>query len=124
MHEGKIKNLIYNHHDDVDGWKLHDGTLVHFPPHIGHELCLWIGEEDQVFIEGEFYTNRNGDQVLFPHYIESQGWSLSFEQKRPHHPPGPESHESARQDKNDITNADLMRELKKIRRMLETLVGP
>ena len=42
MLDGKINQLLYNHHDDVDGWRLQDGTLVHFPPHIGEQLGEWI----------------------------------------------------------------------------------
>ena len=117
MLKSTIKKLIYNHHDDVDGWQLHDGTLVHFPPHIGEQLGEWIGEGDKVFLEGESHVNRNGDEVFFPTYVESQGWSLTFDQKKPHHRNGPE--DPPAHDGPQVSNEDLMQELFKIRRMIE-----
>ena len=120
MVNGTIKGLLYNDHDDVDGWQLHDGTLVHFQPHIGKQLGEWIGEGDEVTLEGESHANRDGYEVLFPTYIESQGWSLAFEQKEQRHKRGPdvrpprENHEQSR-----VSKMDIMRELLRIRRLIE-----
>ena len=117
MLNSTIKRLIFNHHDDVDGWQLHDGTLVHFPPHIGEQLGEWIGEGDEVTLEGECHANRNGDEVLYPTYVESQGWSLTVDQKKPRHRNGPE--DPPAHDGLQVSNEDIMRELLKIRRMIE-----
>lgn len=120
MRTSKIEQLIYNHNDDLDGWRLIDGTLVHFPPHIGEQLSEWIDLGDEVSLEGESRGNRNGVEVVFPTYIESQGWSLSFEQKKPHPrkgfdaPSPPPKHEDER-----VSNEDIMRELVKLRRLIE-----
>ena len=119
MQTSKIERLIYNHNDDLDGWRLVDGTLVHFPPHIGQQLAEWIGLGDEVSLEGESRVNRNGDEVVFANYIESQGWSLRFDQKKPPPrnpedtapPPEPFGHR--------VSNEDIMRELQKIRRLIE-----
>ena len=119
MLKSTIKRLIYNHHDDVDGWQLHDGTLVHFPPHIGEQLGQWIGEGDEVALQGECHANRNGDEVLFPTYVESQGWSLTFDQKKPRHRNGLDDQHPPDHDAPPVTNEDIMRELSKIRRMIE-----
>ena len=69
----------------------------------------WIGEGDRVTLEGDKRTNRNGDEVVFPAYIESQGWSLTLEEKKP----------PRRHDDPEVTNADIMRELSKIRQLIE-----
>lgn len=119
MLKGTINKLLYNHHDDVDGWRLHDGTLVHFPPHIGRQLGEWIGEEDEVSIEGESHANRNGDEVLFPTYVESQGWSLTFDQKKPRYGNSPDDLPPPPHDGPHVSNEEIMRELLKIRRMIE-----
>lgn len=119
MLKGKITKLIYNPHDDMDGWQLHDGTLVHFPPHIGEELAEWISEGDEVFLEGESHLNRNGDEVLFAKYVESQGWSLTFDQKVPHHRSDPGKRGSPKHVLSDVSNADIMRELIEIRKLIE-----
>ena len=119
MLESKINKLIYNHHDDVDGWLLETGLLVHFPPHVGHELCKWIDVGDQVSLEGDSRTNRNGDKILFPTYIESQGWSLTFEQKKPHDSKGPQDKLAERPNGSEITNADIMRELLEVKQLLK-----
>jgi len=119
MLEGKIKKLLYNHHEDVDGWQLQDGTLVHFPPHIGKQLGEWIEVGDDVSLDGECHTNRNGDEVLFPTYIESQGWSLTFDQKKPHDRKDPGDKRSPERRMQPVSNKDIMLELKKIRRLIE-----
>jgi hypothetical protein len=117
MLKGTIAKLIYNHHDDVDGWQLHDGTLVHFPPHIGKELGEWISEGDKVALEGERHENRNGEEILFAKYVESQGWSLSFEQKVPDHRNQSVKHNSPKH--SSVSNEDIMRELFAIRQLIE-----
>lgn len=120
MRTSKIEQLIYNHNDDMDGWRLLGGTLIHFPPHIGEQLAEWIDLGDEVSFEGESRVNRNGVEVVFPTYIESQGWWLSFEQKKPHPrkgleapPPQPPDHDKR------VSNEDIMRELVKLRRLIE-----
>jgi hypothetical protein len=124
MRTSKVVRLIYNHNDDLDGWQLLDGTLIHFPPHVGAQLAEWINLGDEVFLEGESRVNRNGVEVVFPTYIESQGWSLSFDQKRPppprgsQAPPPPPEHEALR-----VSNEDIMRELLKLRRLIENRLG-
>ena len=124
MRNGKIAQLIYNHNDDLDGWQLLDGTLIHFPPHIGEQLAEWIDLGDEVSLEGESRVNRNGVEVVLPTYIESQGWSLSFDQKKPQHrkgsggPPPPPEHDDPR-----VSNEDIMRELVKLRRLIENRLG-
>ncbi len=119
MLDGTIKKLIYNHHDDVDGWQLHDGTLVHFPPHIGEQLSEWIGEGDEVTLEGDRRSNRDGDEVIFPSYIESQGWSLTFDQKKPQQRKGPDDKHPPEHQGSQVSNEDIMRELMKLRRLME-----
>jgi hypothetical protein len=116
MRTSKIEQLIYNHNDDLDGWQLLDGTLIHFPPHIGEQLAEWIDLGDEVSLKGESRVNRNGVEVVFPTYIESQGWSLSFDQKKSP-PPPPE------RDDAHVSNEDIMRELVKLRRLMENRLG-
>jgi hypothetical protein len=119
MFHAKIKELLFNHHDDLDGWELQDGTMVHFPPHVGEQLGEWIGEGDEVYLEGETRTNRHGVEVLFPTYVESQGWSLTLEQSKPkphkkhddRHPHEPKS--------SHVSNEQIMRELRAIRSLIE-----
>ena len=119
MLDGKIKKLIYNHHDDVDGWQLQNGTLVHFPPHIGEQLGEWIDVGDEVTLEGERHINRNGDEVLFPTYIECQGWSLTFDRRKAHDRKDPGDTHPPERHTPHVSNEDIMRELKKIRRLIE-----
>jgi hypothetical protein len=119
MFHAKIKELLFNHRDDVDGWRLQDGTLVHFPPHIGNELGEWIREGDVVYLDGDTRINRSGDKVIFPTYVESQGWSLAFEQGKPkprkeHDEPQPDASATLQ-----VTNEQIMHELKEIRRLIE-----
>lgn len=119
MLDGRIKKLIYNDHGDADGWQLQDGTWVHFPPHIGEQLCEWIDVGDEVKLTGEYNTNRNGDEVFFPAYIESQGWSLTFDQKKPHGGKGSGAMHPPERQMPHISNEDIMRELKKIQRLIK-----
>lgn len=116
---GTVQKLIYNHHDDLDGWVLQDGTLVHFPPHIGEELSEWIDVGDDVELTGELRKNRNGEQVIFPEQIQSQGWILEFEQKKPRPRDDDNRHAPKRSDK-PVTNEEILRELKVIREILES----
>ncbi len=117
---GNVKKLVYNHHDDVDGWQLDDGTFIHFPPHIGHELGEWIGEGDEVSVVGESFQNRNGETVLYPTYIESQGWSLTFEQKGHRSAkPGQERPARRHEERSHVTNEDIMHELLSIKKLIE-----
>ena len=119
MIEGKVKKFIFNHHDDVDGWQLADGMLVHFPPHIGHELGEWIGEGDKVYLEGNHQLNRDGESVLFPTYVESQGWCIAFDQKRPRPPKDSWDESPEKQSETKVSNEDIKRELLHIRSMIE-----
>jgi hypothetical protein len=119
MRTSKIERLIYNHNDDLDGWQLQDGTFVHFPPHIGKQLAEWIDLGDEVSLEGDSRVNRNGDKVVFPTYIESQGWSLSFDQKKPHPRKSPDAPPPPEHDDAHVTNEDIMQELLKLRRLIE-----
>jgi hypothetical protein len=119
MLAGTITRLLYNHNDDVDGWQLDDGSLVHFPPHIGEQLSEWIGEGDEVTLEGDRRSNRNGDEVIFPSYIESQGWSLTFDQHKSHPRKGQDDKPPPEHEDSHVSNQDIMRELIKLRRLIE-----
>jgi hypothetical protein len=121
--QAEIESLLYNHHDDVDGWRLNDGTIVHFPPHIGDQLCEWISEGDEVYVEGTVRNNRIGQRVIFPTYIESKGWSLTWDDQAAEPPPprpprGPHVQEEDPGHER-VTNEDLLQELRKIRRLIE-----
>jgi hypothetical protein len=125
MIQGEIDEILYNDHEDADGWRLTDGTLVHFPVEVGEELGLWIDEGDEVEMEGESRIDRSGDLVFFPNYIESQGWSLTFDQHLP--PPmrsgKPSDRSQLHEHEAPVTNEDIMRELIRIRKMLEKWNG-
>ena len=128
MIEGRVRRLIYNAREDVDGWELEGGELIHFPPHIGEQLGEWIDVKNHVCIEGEWRTNRDGIEMLYAHYVESQGWVLEFE---PPPAKGPPPRRQSASDKrpaddslNHPTNAEIMQELKAIRRMIEALRQP
>ena len=49
---GTVSRFVINPEGDVDGFLLADGSLVHFPPHMGSQLVSVIHQGDAVRIAG------------------------------------------------------------------------
>jgi hypothetical protein len=49
---GMVSRFVINPEGDVDGFLLADGSLVHFPPHMGSQLVSVIHQGDAVRIAG------------------------------------------------------------------------
>lgn len=49
---GEVKVVLLNHHGDIDGFLLGDGTRVKFPPHIGASLAVIAKPGQRVSVIG------------------------------------------------------------------------
>lgn len=114
---GKVIEYARNPHGDVDGLTLKDGTVVKFPPHQARELLDLVAIGDKVTIEGRRHVTPRGEIHLHADQIEANGQAITREGPK-HGPKGPK-HGPGAFDDNGPTNADLLRELKAIRQLLE-----
>ncbi len=114
---GKVTEYARNPHGDVDGLILKDGTEVKFPPHQSRALQDLVAIGDKVTIEGRRHVTPRGDVHLHADQIEAHGQTIEREGPR-HGPKGPK-HGPGAAEHDGPTNADLLRELKAIRQLLE-----
>lgn len=116
---GEVTDYARNPHGEVDGLMLKDGTEVKFPPHQSRELQEFVAVGDQVRIEGRRHVTPKGDIHLHADLVEADGQTI--EREGPGHGPknGPKAGPREREPQNGPTNADLLRELKAIRQLLE-----
>jgi len=117
---GKVKELIRNPKEDVDGLRLEDGTEVKFPPHLGKQLEELVKPGEEVRVEGRRHETPKGDVHLHADRIVAVATDKEVVRDKPHGPPGhgkdgPGPHGP----KPGATNDDLLRELKAIRKLLE-----
>jgi hypothetical protein len=119
---GTIADFTSNHHGDVDGLLLADDTEVKFPPHLGEQLQSIVKVGDKIEIEGRRHVTPHGDIHLHADQITAPGgktWSRDeFAGRRP---APPEPTVNGRDRAPQPTNAEVMKELTAIRRMLEDL---
>jgi len=111
--EAVVSEFLYNHHDDIDGWKLSDGHLIHFPPHVGVALCEWIGIGDNVYVEGHHKTLRDERKIVNANYVESQGWKLDWRDDA-------NKHGKHAVNQTDHVLSQILIELTAIRQLLES----
>lgn len=117
---GKVTEYAQNPHGDVDGLILKDGTVVKFPPHQSQELQKLVAIGDKVTIEGRRHVTPRGDVHLHADRIEAGGQTL--EREGPKHGPKGPKHGPGAFEQDGPTNAELLRELKAIRQLLEKQV--
>jgi hypothetical protein len=117
---GKIKAFARNPHGDMDGLVLEDGTEVQFGPKNGAKVQEFAEIGAEVQLKGHAHQTPNGE---VRRHVESitlaaTGKTLVLEErKKPRPGAGPEQ-PAARGDES-ATNAELLRELRAIRKLLE-----
>lgn len=116
---GEVTEYARNPHGDVDGLVLKDGTEVKFPPHQSRELQDAVAIGDRVRIEGRRHVTPKGDVHLHADSIEARGQTIEREGPKHGPRPGPKGGPRQFEQDNGPTNADLLRELKAIRQLLE-----
>jgi translation initiation factor IF-1 len=114
---GKVKEFARNAHDDVDGLVLSDDVEVKFPPHLGEKLEALVKIGDEVQIEGRRHETPHGEIHLHADRITATASGKSLERDKPKKHPAP--HDGARDRPERVTNEEILRELKAIRRLLE-----
>ena len=67
---GKVQDFRTNHHDEVDGFLLDDGTVVRFPAQIASEIEGGIERGDEVRIVGAHHETTHGEIQLRASFIE------------------------------------------------------
>ena len=67
---GKVQDFRTNHHEEVDGFSLVDGTVVRFPAQIASEIDGRISRGDEVRIVGAHHETSRGDIQLRASVIE------------------------------------------------------
>jgi hypothetical protein len=64
MRSGTVKEFMKNDHLDTDGIRMDDGTIVHFPPHIGRKVVQTFNVGDTIKVEGRNETRPEGEVVF------------------------------------------------------------
>lgn len=86
---GKVKELLRNDRNDIDGLSLEGGKEIHFPPHMGASVAKFLKPGDEIKVLGAKVTRPRGEIVFEITQIENQGKTLTID--RPHPPGGPGS---------------------------------
>jgi hypothetical protein len=120
--EGLVTEYARNPRGDIDGLILKDGTVVRFPPHQSREIQELIALGDTVTIQGRRHVTPRGENILHADRIEAHGKTIEREgpKRGPEKPKGGPNAPG----REGPTNADLMRELKAIRQLLEKQSRP
>lgn len=86
MHHGIVKSFRKNHHQDIDGVLLEDGTDVRFPPHIGRQVKVAIKIGDAIKIDGQTKTKPRAEIVLEARRIQTRNEVIEIPRPKAHHP--------------------------------------
>lgn len=86
---GKLQRFLLNPHGDVDGLLLEDGTQVHTPPHLSHELLHKLGPGDAVTVHG--VKPRHADLIVAVAIDIANGERIA-DHGPPHHEPPHHKH--------------------------------
>lgn len=118
---GTVAEFTTNHHGDVDGLLLSDDTEVKFPPHLGEQLQSIVKTGDRIEIAGRRHVTPHGDIHLHADEIvaSNSGKTWSRDDGPARRPTPPEALANRRDQQP--SNAEVMKELTAIRRMLEDL---
>jgi hypothetical protein len=103
---GTFREFVTNPHGDVDGLLLSDGTEVKVPPHQGSELMSVVKEGDEIRIEGRRHETPHGEIHLHADRIIGSSAGKVFEREEP--------------AGRAAENAEILKELREIRRLLES----
>ncbi|BBO35151.1 OB-fold nucleic acid binding domain-containing protein [Lacipirellula parvula] len=86
---GVIAEFIENDRGDVDGVRLENGELIHFPPHIGAEVTETVKMGDEIAIRGHEAKRPRGERIFEAENIAFEGFSIDVVPLRgpaPHSP--------------------------------------
>lgn len=61
---GKIASWTSNKDGDVDGFKVGENTLVHFPPHHAEEVSAWLKIDDDVTVFAKPKSRPDGTELM------------------------------------------------------------
>lgn len=119
--KGTIAEFTTNHHGDADGLLLSDETEVKFPPHLSDRLQSIVKTGDQVEIDGRRHVTPHGDVHLHADQIiaSNSGKTWTRDEGPGRRPAPPELRINGLDPQP--SNAEVMKELAAIRRMLEDL---
>ncbi|PMS32195.1 hypothetical protein C0Z20_27175 [Trinickia symbiotica] len=84
--QGTVSRFVINPEGDVDGFILSDGSLVHFPPHLGTQLVAAVRPGDAVQIAG--FMDGSGD-VKARQIVNQRTGQQLFDQPPPRDVPRP-----------------------------------
>jgi hypothetical protein len=87
MVQGKVQRFTTAPGGEVDGAVLDDGTIVHWPPHLGDKIASIVAKNDRVRANGWMKTGPAGDTHLEIQSITNLRTNVSFD--RPDGPPPP-----------------------------------
>lgn len=62
--EGTVVQYLMNHHGEVDGLLLNDGSQVHLPPHMAKDLVALVKPDESVSVQG--YRSVRGTVIEAP----------------------------------------------------------
>jgi hypothetical protein len=85
--DGRVKTILRNDRDDIDGLSLEDGKEIHFPPHLGESVTRLVQVGDNIKVTGNQETRPRGEVVFEASLIEKGTTSMKIE--RPEPPRGP-----------------------------------
>ncbi|SFJ59887.1 OB-fold nucleic acid binding domain-containing protein [Planctomicrobium piriforme] len=124
--DGVISEMHENHRGDIDGFLLEDETEVKFPPHLSAELQELVQAGDEVRVEGRRHVTPHGDVHLHADRIIAVASGKTLERDEPGAGPGPRPAPPAKPSRDagidrdaGPTNAEIMKELRELRKLVE-----
>lgn len=122
---GMVQDFRTNHHDEVDGFSLVDGTVVRFPAQIAPEIEGRISRGDEVRIVGAHHETSHGDIQVRASFIECLKSDFRIEidraEKKKH-----KGNHARNEDSERVSPPyrEILAEIKVIRALLEDRIVP
>jgi len=90
--KGTIERFTKAPHGDVDGAVLADGTVIHWPPHVGERVANLVAKGDRIKVVGRTETGPEGDTHFEAQTITNLQSDKSLDVAN-YPPPGPDERE-------------------------------
>lgn len=83
---GTVASWTTNKGGDVDGFKVGESVVVHFPPHHGEQVSAWLKLEDEVTVFAKPKSRPDGTEVMEAVVLQHGDDAMQVPGPKPHHP--------------------------------------
>jgi hypothetical protein len=103
--KGKVKAYTEAPKGEPDGVELDDGTVVHWPPHLGERFAAVATKGDRIEVTGRRETLKKGEKVFEARSVTNLRTRVSFTNDDDRPPPPPKG-KKGKKDKDRVAGPD------------------